>query len=238
MTFYDAPGVFYDAGVLYDDTVASPPPLTKGRMGKVKLGIRNKSVEEKLTQANNIKTSLTGNAAFPTPNPTLVAYTTTITALTNKHAVVKNLEQQIKAAVADREVAETALDTQTTLLGAYVENASGGDPVKIQSAGMDVRADKSPSGALEQVGNLSAASGDDDGEIDLQWDPVRAARSYEIQSSADPNTSNGWRGLTPSSKSRMTLSGLTSGSKQWFRVRAIGKGDPGPWSDPAVKTVP
>jgi hypothetical protein len=238
MAFYDAPGVFYDAGVLYDDI---PPlvPLHKNRaMPKVKLELRNKSVDEKLTQANTIKTSLTGNAAFPTPNPTLTVYTAAITTLSTKHAAVKNLELQIKAAMADREAAETALDNNTTLLGAYVENASGGDPVKIQSAGMAVRNGKSATPALEQVKNLSASAGDDEGEIDLQWDPVKNARSYEIQISADPITTNSWRSLTPSSKSRQTIDGLQSGSKQWFRARAIGKGDPGPWSDPAVKTVP
>lgn len=237
MAFYDAPGVFYDSGVLYDDAAASSSP-THQRMARVKLGLRGKSVEEKITQANNIRTSLTGNAAFPSPNPTLTAYGTSITNLTTKNAAVKTLEAQLRTAITERDVAEAALDGQTTLLGAYVDNTSGGDAVKIQSAGMNVRSDKSPSVALEQVGNLSASAGDDEGQIDLQWDPVKGAKSYEIQTSPDPITATSWRSLTPSSKSRSSHSGLTSGAKMWFRVRAIGKGDPGAWSDPAVKTVP
>ena len=39
--------------------------------------------------------------------------------------------------------------------------------------------------------------------------------------------------------SSTTLKSLTSGSKVWVRVRALGpKGLKSPWSDPAVKRVP
>ena len=39
-------------------------------------------------------------------------------------------------------------------------------------------------------------------------------------------------------KSKATVTGLTSGTKYWFRVRAIGATGPGPWSDPATKIAP
>jgi hypothetical protein len=40
-------------------------------------------------------------------------------------------------------------------------------------------------------------------------------------------------------KSTARLEALTSGTKAWVRVRAIGADNkPGPWSDPATKTVP
>ena len=36
-----------------------------------------------------------------------------------------------------------------------------------------------------------------------------------------------------------TIVGLTSGTKMWARVRAVGAGNAtGPWSDPATKVVP
>jgi hypothetical protein len=35
------------------------------------------------------------------------------------------------------------------------------------------------------------------------------------------------------------MNGFTTGNRIWTRVRAIGADNqPGPWSDPAVKTVP
>ena len=36
----------------------------------------------------------------------------------------------------------------------------------------------------------------------------------------------------------VTITGLTSGSRVWVRVRAIGTKGEGPWSDPATKIVP
>jgi hypothetical protein len=42
-----------------------------------------------------------------------------------------------------------------------------------------------------------------------------------------------------SNKSSTTLNSFTSGTKMWVRVTAVGADNhKGPWSDPAVKTVP
>lgn len=58
--------------------------------------------------------------------------------------------------------------------------------------------------------------------------------------STDPITATSWRDIDPSGGSRKELKGLTSGVRLWFRVRAIAPKEinNGPWSDPAVKTVP
>ncbi|MFN0074841.1 MAG: hypothetical protein ACKVY0_00020 [Prosthecobacter sp.] len=38
--------------------------------------------------------------------------------------------------------------------------------------------------------------------------------------------------------SSTTISGLSSGTRIWVRVRGLGANGPGPWSDPATKIVP
>jgi hypothetical protein len=135
-------------------------------------------------------------------------------------------------------VAEAAFDAGTSLLAAYVENTAAGDPVKIQSAGMGVRSAASPAGIPDQVTNLSITAGDSNGELDLQWDRVAAAKSYEVQLSPDPMTSNSFVAEPSVTKSKTAIMGLTSGQKMWARVRAIGSAGSGAWSDPATKTVP
>ncbi|PYS47941.1 MAG: hypothetical protein DMF68_14680 [Acidobacteria bacterium] len=80
--------------------------------------------------------------------------------------------------------------------------------------------------------------GDHDGEVDLQWDTVRGARSYVIEISADPPTNTSWQHKTVSTKSRATIEGLTSGTKYWFRVAAVGANGQSGWSDPATKIAP
>ena len=76
MALYDTPGLFYDSGVLYD-AVAPPPPERK-RMAKVKVGIKGFSREQIADKIDTVKTAMTGNANFTTPNPTLAAIGTLI----------------------------------------------------------------------------------------------------------------------------------------------------------------
>ena len=72
----------------------------------------------------------------------------------------------------------------------------------------------------------------------LTWDPTTGAKSYEIQVSPDPYTGTSWVNKAPSTKSKSSLTGLTSGTRVWVRVRATGTGGQGAWSDPATKIVP
>jgi hypothetical protein len=141
--------------------------------------------------------------------------------------------------LSDRDAALAALSNGLTQEADYVQNVSGGDRVKIESAGMSVRDDGAPIGTPTQVLNLVLTEGDFEGSLDVAWDKVRGASSYEIQSSADPITSSSWAFKQSASKSSANVAGLTSGAKLWVRVRAIGAGNtPGPWSDPATKVVP
>jgi hypothetical protein len=238
MPDYDTPGLTYDSGLFYDDVAA--PQLNKNRMAKVKLSLARLSPDELLSLANQIKTALTGNANFPTPNPALTALATLITTATTKVAAQKAAQLAATQATADRDAALLALMQCLTSLGSYVENTSGGDRVKIESAGMPVKAAAAPVGPLDQVMNVSITAGDSEGRLDLQWDPVRGAKNYEIQMSTDPNVTTGWSLVDTSSASKLTLTGLTSGQKIWLRVRAKApkKVNDGAWSDPATKIVP
>jgi len=55
----------------------------------------------------------------------------------------------------------------------------------------------------------------------------------------DPVSPTSWQKKMTVTKSSGTITGLTSGARMWVRVRAIGADpQPGPYSDPAAKTVP
>ena len=69
MASYDTAGVFYDSGVFFDGFV--PPQPRKTPMAKVKLGLDKLTPDQMVAFANTIKTAMTGNANFPSPNPTL-----------------------------------------------------------------------------------------------------------------------------------------------------------------------
>jgi hypothetical protein len=208
-------------------------------MAKVKLGLKNLSPDELVALANTIKTAMTGNANFTTPNPALTAIGTLITTAQTKIGAYNSAKAAADTALADRDTALVALRAGLTQEGDYVQNITNGDKTKIESAGMSTRDDAAPIGTPTQVLSLVVTAGDFDGTLDASWDPVRGAQSYEIQTSVDPVTPASWAFKQTSTKSSATIQGLTSGTRQWVRVRAIGAGStPGPWSDPAVKGVP
>lgn len=93
---------------------------------------------------------------------------------------------------------------------------------------------------MPQVDGLDCTIGDAEGRVILRWKSIKGAKSYEIQVSVDPITTTSWKAADPSvsTKASVTLDGLPSGGRCWFRVRAIGSAGAGPWSDPSVKTVP
>jgi len=233
--FYDS-GVRFDSGAYYDDV--SSPPSRKHHMAKPRLNLDQLTCEQKLTLYNEIKTKLTGNANFPTPTPTVAAYTALIATATTKHAEWTDAQQLGKTKTVERADAFAASDAATTQLAGFVEAASGGDAAKIESAGMSVRAPKTPPAVPAQVLDLALTAGDFPGTLDVAFDPQAGAKSYEVQTSPDPMTETSWVFKMSLAKSSGTIPGLTSGSKVWVRARAVGAKGAGPWSDPAVKVVP
>ena len=207
-------------------------------MAKVKLAMGNMSPLEVTDLATQIVTMMTGNANFPTPNPTLAAITTQKNTTNTSITAQETTKATAEAATTTRDANLVTLKGLLSQLASYVENASGGDAAKIESAGMSVRADSTvPVGPMPQVADLVLSAGDFDGTLDAMWHPVRGAKSYEVQISPDPPGT--WTQKMASGKSSATIEGLTSGAKLWVRVRAVGADNkPGPWSDPAVKVVP
>lgn len=237
-TAWDTPGLSWGApGLSWD--AASPPPTNPHpkRMAQVKLNLNRLTRDERLDLARQIHTQMTGNASFPTPSPALTALDAAITGLETGIGELDVLRQQAKEKTVEVDSLDVDLSQVLRDLAAYVQNASAGDEAKILSAGMSVRDPGAPV-AMTPVTGLESSPGDDSGEVDLSWNPVRGASSYEIQSSPDPMTASSWGHAGISTKSTFTLTGAPSGQRCWFRVRAVGANGPGAWSDPATKIVP
>jgi len=207
-------------------------------MAKIALGLGKLTREQNIQLGKDIKTGMTGNANTPNPNPSLVAMGALTTTAETKLTALNAAEAAYKAALLACDDAFIAHNAGLTLQAAYVQDVTGGDPVKIESCNMPIRKPSTPLGPLGQVLDLLVKAGANEGELKASWKKLRGAASYEVQVSVDPFTPTTWRGVAPSSKVRTVITGLTSGAKMWVRVRAIGSGDPGPWSDPATMIVP
>ena len=237
MANYDTPGLIYDSGALYDDL--TPLPITtKKHMAKVKFSLSGVPDGDAIQTCSNINTALTGNANFTTLPVTLTAFGTAITPAQAKLTAADNAAAAAKQATADKDIAIAAMVAIAMQEVGYVDLTANGDESMILSAGIPVRATRTPQTVPGQVMNLSLTSSDNAGSLDVHWDSLSGAKLFEVQASPDPFTTTSWVTADTLTNSKTTLSGYVSGSKLWVRVRAINSAGKGAWSDPAVKVVP
>ena len=187
----------------------------------------------RLQFAQNVITAMTGNQLFPVPNPTLASIQQIRTSIIAKGNEIGAAQDALQMKFTEKKALFDQLDVALQQEAAYVQNVSGGDPVKIQSTGFDVREPAGSIGPLLPPQNVRTAFSNSEGEVLADWDAVLGAGSYVVDCATNPN--GPWAQVTVTTRSGHTLTGLISGTKYWIRVRAVGASGFGPWSDPAVK---
>lgn len=208
-------------------------------MTRIKLNLKSLSIPEKLARSQQIVAALTGNPNFTSPHPPLAQVTAAINELETAANAAQAARQEAKARTAAQNAKEEALDQLLTQLVAHVESIAGSNQELIMSAGLDVRGMSALSAAAPAAPpSLTAAAGNHDGAIELSWDTVRGARSYVVERSPDPPAESTWTHAAVATRSRITLEGLTSGTRYWFRVAALTTNGQSPWSNPAMKIAP
>jgi hypothetical protein len=223
---WDEPGVTFDSG---------PSPITTRSKMKVALNITGLTALELIQYAQDIHALMTGNANFPTPAPTLVALQAQIDAAQAALDAAEAAFADLRTKRADRRDQSALLAGVLEDLAAYVQNASGGDEAKILSSGMSVKQPPVPVGPLPQPVNLQAAPNGSETSAHLSWDRIRGADSYLVETAAD--SEGPWTFRQSVTRTEADVLGLPTGSRCYFRVRAVGAAGPSPWSDIAMKIV-
>lgn len=208
-------------------------------MGRIKLSFNRLSLTEKIAKARQLVSALSDNPGFSTPSPTLATLTAAINETETAAAEAQQARQTAKEKTSVQNQKEDALVRLVSQLAAYVESVAGDDEQMILSAGMDTRERSVPATASTgEPQALAVSAGNRDGELVLSWDKVAGAKSYVIEKSGDPPTATGWTHAGVGTKSSFTVTGLTSGTRYWFRVAAVNTSGQSGWSDPAMKIAP
>lgn len=95
-------------------------------------------------------------------------------------------------------------------------------------------------GSRDPVGvpeNVRLRSTGKTGEVQVLCGAVPRARAYQVQFADDPTSAAWCDGGTFVSTRSMVTKNLIRAKDYWIRVRAIGPGGPGQWSDPAAILV-
>jgi hypothetical protein len=183
-------------------------------------------------KAEAIIASLTGNANFTSPTPTLAV----VTAATD--AYKKALSKALIGTENDTRAKNQKRDALVALLqqlGYYVQMNGKNDPVVLGSSGFDLQKTRSRAGVLEKPENLRVTP--QTGGVKLAVNPVSGARSYLFEFAPTPVADDTLWHSHASSSSRTSVMGLVSGKQYVFRVCAIGSDPTRTYSDHIVSFV-
>lgn len=182
--------------------------------------------------SRNVAVLLTGNANFPTPVPTLSAFTAAIDKLDD---LIQKAMSGDRIMIAARNVARNELLLVLVDLGAYVQAACLNSLAIFLTSGFDAIRGRSSSFVPSTPTNARLSQGNDSGSLVFQFKKTRNTQSCSIQIASSPN--GPWTDYSVTSKSKATLSGLPTLAVTWARVKANGAAGSSGWSEPTCKAV-
>lgn len=206
-------------------------------MALVKVGVTKMSVPAKIQFTRQIIMDMSNNPNFAAPSPDLTTLSHAAAALETAYNAALQARANAKTQTSIMGQKSATLDLLLMQEASYVQNSSGGDKAKIESAGFDVRDTPTPIGQLPPPAEPKAVPSQNSGTILLSWKKVRGAKSYLVERAVDSNRLE-WGAAATSTKSKAVVNTMTSGLRYWFRVAAVGSAGQGAWSEPVSKIAP
>ncbi len=197
----------------------------------VVLGLNRLSVSNLLTFGRSVKAAMTGNANFPTPEPTLTVLNTAINNLSNEKTAPFTPGKTAR-------VRQYAIELRQVLteLGYYVEsvaNVTPSDAVSvIESAGMRVKRSRT----TPDNGFRLKTTGSN-GEIEARTKSANRA-TFEFQTTVTPADETTYVKVYSGTRASCIARSLDSGKRYYFRVRKTDKDGEGDWSNVLNIIVP
>lgn len=200
-------------------------------MAKVKIGLSGLNGPAQTERSRHIHTEMDGNANFTTPNPTLVQVKAAIDAFELAYNQSRNRDT-VKMEIMRLRRAEMLFIMNQ--LGAYVQEASGGDAEIILSSGYSIRGANIPHPVVAgEVHDVRAFGGSSEGKELFKWEKADDAVIYIIEVAPNnPGSDFELKGFT--TKTQKEIEGFTTGNSYLVRITALGREEAGPHSDPVL----
>jgi len=214
--------------------VAIPPALVAAiGKAKVAVGFLTQSKDADLIVASlRIELGMTGNAAYPTPNPTLAA----LIAARNSYIAAVNAAKDSRLGIVVRKQQRAGFTAMLRDLAHYVQVTSGGDLAILLSSGFTAQKQKKPVGPLPAPTDMRLNRGKTSGLLIARCSKLPQAGAYEWRY-ANVATPTAWVDIEATFAARVTIEGLTPGAQYTAQARALGTAGPSDWSDTATLMV-
>lgn len=190
----------------------------------VKLELGKMSVDQKVTKALTVVEKMTGNAHFPSPDPSLVDLYNRAQLLKTKQTAAEGGDH---TKVAEMHEVESQLEIMLNNEAAYVAKVANADFENgesiIKSAGMEPKKER-----VTPVKGFTVKT-NGTGSVKLSTKSAGTRAAYEFEHTETPADDGSWISKE-SLQSKTVVNGLTSGVRVYFRVRILLKGGFGDWS--------
>jgi hypothetical protein len=193
--------------------------MKKKPIPRINLGFGNLSGPLLNKKAGSIYEGIFENSDFPTPTPDMATFNAARIVFSN--AMEKAASRSIDDIVA-RNQARNVLIDMLVELGNYVTLTANGNVAKLTKTRFDLRKQRETKPDMQKPQNLKLADGANRGMVEISVDSVKGARSYSYEYTMDPLTPESVWTVISSTSRKITIKGLESGKKMWFRVAAVG----------------
>jgi hypothetical protein len=185
-----------------------------------------------ITDAQTILISMTGNASYLAPDPTLAEIATELNDFTTALANAADGGLTLTSIKNDK---RDALAAKLRALANYVQVTCNGDLTVLLSSGFPIqKPQRNPIGVLPAPVNLAVSLGALTGELDAIVPPVFGASIYNWRLTAT-NAPTVVLQSAQTTGGRNKFSGLTPGVAYTAQVNAVGAAGPSDWSNPVSK---
>ena len=192
------------------------------------LNFKDLAIPEQVLKTRDIINRTKDNTDFPHPIPSIADITASNDLLELCHSDASGRDHQFVSIMERQEKKHYAL---MMLFVGFVQDKSGGDKLKIESTGLDVKKRGGKGKKLASVSYLRQLIWGIEGEVRMRWKLLKGARSFVSQTSN--NWKNRWRYTDfASTKATLVIGKLVSESYVWVRIAGINSMGIGAWSNP------
>ena len=187
---------------------------------------RDMSDADLVIYSQNIHTSISGSTVFSSTSAVL---SNLLTANTNLNSALLAQKPGDKVTTSNLRAASKEVKRLLRLLAANVEFISNNNEATALSSGFSI---KKP--IVRDAKTFNAKQGKISGTVDLEINSYGTG-AYVWEMSTDPIGT--WTQLEITVKSKTSVTGLTTGTKYWFRVAVITSSGKNDYSDPHMVHV-
>lgn len=143
---------------------------------------------------------------------------------------LKRVQTGDRKVTVEKNTARLTLEDLLATGALRVQDISGGEEALILSTGYEVKQKPTAVGELDMPVTVIVKQGVTTGSLDISWDVVSHAHSYEVRYTIVPKTSNSVYLTQTTTKHKITLENLTPGATYSIQVAGVGSNPKRVWS--------